>query len=68
VSTHDGGTKPGPSEDDITEAQRLQVLHRKSAAQDACLWCREAWPCRHRQWSEEVLGVAGTDGERECNG
>jgi hypothetical protein len=44
------------------------VLHRKSAAQDACLWCREAWPCRHRQWSEEVLGVAGTDGERECNG
>ena len=55
----------GPSDQDIAEAHRLRVLHRKSAAHDACLWCREAWPCRHRQWSDEVMAAAEPDSEPE---
>lgn len=54
----------GPSDQDIAEAHRLRVLHRKSAAREACLWCREAWPCRHRHWADEVMAAADTvDGE-----
>lgn len=56
----------GPSEEDIAEAQRLRVLHRRSAApaEDACVWCREAWPCRHRQWADAVIDAAyGLDGD-----
>ena len=60
----DDGPESGPSDDDIAEAHRLRVLHRRSASpvEDACLWCREAWPCWKRQWSNEIFSAAGADG------
>lgn len=60
MAPHNDVPAPGPSEEDIAEAHRLRVLHRPSAATDGgvCLWCREAWPCRHRQWSDEVMRAA----------
>jgi len=48
----------GPSDQDIAEAHRLLVLHNKSQAVDACLWCREAWPCRFRAWADEVMDAS----------
>ena len=69
--TTDDGTPPGPSEEDLAEAHRLRVLHRRSTAEQACLWCREAWPCRHRRWADEVIDAAldlGGDGTGDGTG
>ncbi len=59
MNWHDDGPESGPSADDIAEALRLDALHRKSRAQEACLWCRLAWPCAHRRWTDEILSAAG---------
>lgn len=59
MNWHDDGPESGPSADDIAEALRLQNLHRKSQAQEACLWCRFTWPCQHRRWSDEIMSAAG---------
>jgi hypothetical protein len=46
-----------PSEEMIVTAQRIAVLHRKSAVPtlSVCVWCAEDWPCRRRLWAEEIL-------------
>jgi hypothetical protein len=57
VESDDGQPPARPSDEDIVDAHRLAVLHRRIAVpgQHHCLWCGEPWPCEASEWAAEVL-------------